>query len=105
MKNWIKNFYRNLFRKKYNFTFSDDIPVEFEDHTIYIIDKNHAWAMSFKCPCGCASHVHLNLLHNANPKWTYKIVNSKLTVFPSIDRIRGCKSHFWIRKSKIYWCY
>jgi len=104
MKNWIKNFYRNLFRKKYSLIFSNEVPVELGDNIIYICDENQAWIMSFKCPCGCDNDVHLNLLNDANPKWIYKITNSKLTVFPSIDRVCRCRSHFWIRKGKIHWC-
>lgn len=103
MRNWFKKFYHKIFRIKYNFIFSDDFPVDLEDRTIYICDKNQAWAMSFNCPCGCDNDVHLNLLYDANPKWTYKIINSKLTIYPSIDRVHGCKSHFWIRKNKVYW--
>ena len=38
-------------------------------------------------------------------KGKYKIDKKKrVTLFPSVHRMVGCKSHFFIRKGKIAWC-
>ena len=104
MKSWFKKLLRRLFRKKYHYARSDDIPDYLENDLVYICDENQAWAIIFVCPCGCGEPIYLNLLQSANPKWKYSIKRNKISIFPSIDRIRGCKSHFWLRNGKIYWC-
>jgi hypothetical protein len=80
------------------------LPEIFDERTIYVIGKPEPWLVAFNCPCGCNSIIQLNLLQNAKPKWRL-LENSKgrITISPSVWRTEGCKSHFFVRKSKIDW--
>ena len=45
----------------------------------------------------------LNLLENASPKWCFRLERKKsISVYPSIRRTLGCRSHFWLKNGKIY---
>ena len=78
-----------------------DTPFDLDDNTMYLIDE---WSIVFKCPCGCEKDIHLNTLKNASPKWSYSIKKNRIDITPSIRRLKGCKSHFWIKKGKVVWC-
>ncbi|RIH66192.1 hypothetical protein D1164_04580 [Mariniphaga sediminis] len=104
----LKN-YRNFhfwFRNKYKTRVAYDIIEEYKANTIYLIkdtDKN-PWLITFLCPCGCKSEIHLNLLKEANPCWNYVVdKKNRITIRPSVNRTVGCKSHFNIIKGRIYW--
>lgn len=90
---------------EYDFCFSDDLPVSIANGKIYIIGAHkHQWLLAFKCPCGCENIVQLNLLEHTFPKWGYKIsLMGKLTIYPSINRMIGCRSHFFIIRGNVKW--
>ena len=51
--------------------------------------------LQFLCPCGCGEVVSLNLLRDAGPAWRLEIdEESRVSVWPSVRRQSGCKSHF-----------
>ncbi|HCY43381.1 MAG TPA: hypothetical protein DHV48_18935 [Prolixibacteraceae bacterium] len=83
----------------------DELPEMVTDKVIYIVgEMNFPWLLAFKCPCGCQNLIQLNLLKDAEPCWRFKIdKKKKINIYPSVWRINGCKSHFFIRKSKIQW--
>lgn len=83
----------------------DELPEMVTDKVIYIVgEMNFPWLLAFKCPCGCQNLIQLNLLKDAEPCWRFKIdKKNKINIYPSVWRINGCKSHFFIRKSKIQW--
>ncbi|WP_394341525.1 DUF6527 family protein [Albibacterium indicum] len=56
------------------------------------------------CPCGCKNILHMNLMEEESPCWSYSI-NKKniITIRPSVNRIVGCKSHFFVREGKVVW--
>lgn len=95
----------DLFRPEYSFKYEEEFPDSIKENTIYIIgQKLSPWVLSFFCPCGCKSIIQLNLLKEADPNWKYRItVQNKITISPSIRRTFGCKSHFFIRNSKVEW--
>ncbi len=68
--------------------------MSFEENKIYVC-KSEVRA-DFICPCGCKQIISLNLLKGSTPLW--KINGNSIT--PSINRIVGCKSHFYITKGK-----
>jgi len=62
-------------------------------------------SLAFKCPCGCDTTIFLNLLFDAKPRWKYYITKKgNISISPSVWRKVGCKSHFYIRESRISWC-
>jgi len=101
-----------LFRKKkcyeknnlYKYIFIEDVPHHAEDRTLYFIgEQNYYWQFVMVCPCGCKSLLHMNLMSDEAPYWTYIIRNDLVSITPSIDRIVGCRSHFFIKEGKIIW--
>lgn len=83
----------------------DELPENVNEKTIYIIgDSSQPWLLAFNCPCGCHNLIQLNLLKDADPCWKYKVTRKKkINISPSVWRTTGCKSHFFVRKSKIDW--
>lgn len=62
------------------------------------------WAY-LNCPCGCNEILNLSLMKSHDPHWTIKIDSlARPTLYPSIWKNDGCKSHFWIKNGKISWC-
>ncbi len=90
---------------EYKFKFEEDFPDSIKENVIYIVGaKKSPWLLAFKCPCGCAQTIQLNLLKEADPCWKYKITaRKKINISPSVWRTTGCKSHFVIRNSKTEW--
>lgn len=102
----------SLFRKfvkwlqpKHTIEFVEDVPLQFTNKTIYIVGlEKDPWLISFKCPCGCNSIINLNLLKEAKPRWKFSFrTKKKINISPSVNRLLDCKSHFFIRNSKIDW--
>lgn len=96
-------------KKKIKFDYlyarADDVPDIIEKGIVYIIgDEGFEWLLAFKCPCGCNEVIQLNMLKEAKPCWRVKCFENKsVTIIPSINRIRNCRSHFTITKGKIDW--
>jgi hypothetical protein len=93
------------FQPKHKIVFKQDLPENLADKTIYLIgESTNPWLIAFKCPCGCNSVIQLNLLREASPRWRlYVKSKKKVDIFPSVWRTNGCKSHFFIRGSKVEW--
>lgn len=102
LRNWIKG----LFKKKYKYSLVSDIPDLIESNFIYIIENNgYQWQIVMLCPCGCKKTLHMNLMKEHKPYWSFEIDKRKrISLSPSVHRIIGCKSHFFVRKSVIIWC-
>ena len=56
------------------------------------------------CPDGCGELLTINLDARAGKAWRAYGSHEELSVFPSVWRETGCKSHFILWRSKIYWC-
>ena len=47
----------------------------------------------------------LNLSKNKKPLWKVKFDDKgRVTIHPSIHKLDGCESHFWIINGMIKWC-
>lgn len=96
---------RKSFELDYRHIHVDDLPDEFKNSTIYVVGENgYDWLVAFKCPCGCNDVVQLNLLSDGEEVW--KVIyhnNGTLSLSPSINRVRKCKSHFSINKNLVWW--
>jgi hypothetical protein len=56
------------------------------------------------CPCECGEVISLNLMTSQRPCWTVtRHEDGTVSVYPSVDKTTGCKSHFFIRRSMIEW--
>lgn len=83
----------------------EDIPDNLENRIIYLIGEvNRPWSASFNCPCGCEEVISLSLISTDRPRW--RITHNKderITLYPSVNKIKGCKSHFFIKNGKVIW--
>ncbi|WP_409557922.1 MULTISPECIES: DUF6527 family protein [Flavobacteriaceae] len=103
--NWLKV----LFKKKekgFKYEVVSELPAVPLERTLYLEgDKKEKdyWYALLKCPCGCGDNIMLNLMNDAKPCWKVNINNKRPSVFPSIWRTKNCKSHFSLRKGKVFW--
>lgn len=107
----VKNFFRRLLLQlrdlNYSVRVSENNPRdnEIEDDEIVIVGSGgyYKWAY-IKCPCGCCDTISLSLMQKFSPSWKLKFDSShRISLYPSIWKIAGCRSHFWIRDGKIEW--
>lgn len=71
---------------------------------VLLKDNSENWSVGFLCPCGCGDTIELLLLPNVMPRWDIKIDrNGRPTLYPSVARVSGCRSHFWLRRGRIKW--
>lgn len=83
----------------------DDPPDFLEQRFVYLVgDRPTPWSASMLCPCGCAATIQLSLLANDKPSWRANVsANGVVTLTPSVWRVKGCKSHFFVRRGRIVW--
>ena len=110
---WLLDPFRKLHRKWYRFRYRklsmnvvDDIPDQIAPGTLYLIgEDNDYWAVSMRCPCGCGDTITLNLI-GPHPVWKIKTKQrGKLSLYPSVHRLTGCRSHYWVRNNALIWAY
>jgi len=103
-KKLISFFNRDDTNLRVDYEFSSDIPETVVNERLYIVgEKRFYWCIVFKCPCKCGELITLNLLSEAKPRWRFSIKWGKLSIYPSIWRHVGCKSHFHIYKNSVHW--
>ncbi|WP_430303984.1 DUF6527 family protein [Splendidivirga corallicola] len=91
-------------RPDFKVTTTDEVPVHYRAGIVYIVGTpTEPWLLTFLCPCGCRAEIKLNLLAEEPPYWQFKIKYKKINIHPSINRIIGCKSHFWIASGRTVW--
>lgn len=58
-----------------------------------------------RCPCGCEEIILLSLSSSRSPRWQVSLDwLGRPSISPSVRRLDGCRSHFWIRSGKVDWC-
>lgn len=70
--------------------------------TVLVHRSRPRWLL-MQCPCGCGQEVSLNVDASAGPAWRFYRRRGRLSVFPSVWRESGCKSHFIIWRDSIDW--
>jgi hypothetical protein len=81
------------------------LPKNPKPRVLYIVQEDgfeeHA---AMLCPCGCGELLQMNLLPDERPCW--RLVRHKdgtSSLKPSVWRKKGCRSHFWLRRGRIFW--
>jgi hypothetical protein len=71
---------------------------------LYLVEKGRrrVWAV-FSCPCEHGHRIVANLSRQRRPYWNVSIRKGLANFWPSFWLKSQCKSHFWIRGSRIYW--
>jgi hypothetical protein len=68
-----------------------------------LIHRNINRSIVFSCPCGCQEQLPINLDARAGPAWhLYRGSGRDVSLFPSVWRESGCKSHFIVWHNNIY---
>lgn len=79
-------------------------PAVVKDNTVYVIGENSfVWYLMLRCPCGCGEIIKLNTQEDTYPSWQLQSRSKLCSITPSIWRVVGCKSHFWLTNGKIKW--
>jgi hypothetical protein len=91
---------------KYKVSWVEEVPDELHSKTVYIAGENsHLWYAAMVCPCGCNATLQMSLMEGQRPRWSVTVHdNDTVSLHPSVWRKVGCKSHFWLKRGKIYWC-
>lgn len=61
-------------------------------------------SLLIKCPDGCGETLVINLDERAGKAWAIDIRQGTLSLFPSVWREDGCRSHFILWRDRIIWC-
>ncbi len=92
-----------MYRPKIDYFFVNEIPElsSIKSNTVYI-DIEHN-VCSHLCPCGCNEEIITPLSRNHG--WTLTYDGDCISLSPSIGNgAYNCKSHYFIKNSKIIWC-
>ena len=95
----------NCFSFKIEILKDNPNPDELKKNIVYVVvgGDRTKWAY-LRCPCGCNDIIMLSLDRKLNPSWSVKQDKfGRASIFPSINKLAGCRSHFWIKKGKLKW--
>lgn len=83
----------------------EELPDELDARTLYVVGENgHRWFAAMLCPCVCGVTLHLNMLPDARPRWGLtEHRDGTVSLRPSVWRKKDCRSHFFLRRSRIEW--
>lgn len=83
-----------------------DIPDRTANRILYHVGEGgYTWYAVMRCPCGCGELLQLNTTPGARPRWDVNVHDDgTVTLYPSVWRKVGCRSHFFLRNGKIIWC-
>lgn len=100
---WLRDRLRPRFRTEH---VAEDAPETPSDRVLYIVTEDgNPWSAAMLCPCGCGEILHMNLLPDERPIWSLSVhADGTSTLYPSVNRMKGCRAHFWFRKGRVYWC-
>jgi hypothetical protein len=91
-------------RTRYKLRSVIELPDEPRARILYAIGEGEAWSAAMLCPCGCSSVIQLSLLQDDQSKWRLSVDRKgRPTLYPSVWRTVGCKSHFFLRKGEVIW--
>lgn len=92
---------------RYRAVFIDERPEadEMTPQTLYIVGSREApFCAAMLCPCGCSDVIYLSLVTDDEPRWRVKVYEDGMpTVIPSIWRVVGCRSHFFLFWGRVRW--
>lgn len=101
------NYLCSLFSKKrFRTVYVDDMPEDYKKKSIYIVGEDNPWYAIMLCPCGCNEIIRLCLQDEVSPSWKLKFHsrNESVSLYPSVWRTSGCRSHFFFIRGRIEWC-
>jgi hypothetical protein len=81
-------------------------PDRLEPRTLYVVGEGKdRFCAAMVCPCGCGADLYMSLVVGDEPSWRAKTHRDGATsLFPSVARKTGCRSHFVLRRGRVTWC-
>lgn len=81
-------------------------PAELEPRVVYIVGEGKdRFCAAMVCPCGCGAELYMSLVVEDEPSWRATIHrDGTCSLFPSVARVVGCRSHFVFRRGQVVWC-
>lgn len=102
---WFVLFVKRLFLTPYKLECVEDLPGKIRKKTLYIVGtKEEPWQVELLCPCGCEDKIILPTNDSMRPRWSLKVDDGTPSLWPSVFRSKGCKSHFFLTKGYVEWC-
>lgn len=83
----------------------EELPDNLDTKSVYLVGEGcYLWFAAMKCPCGCGSVLHMNLLAESRPQWKVtEHADGTVSLAPSVWCTKGCRSHFFLRRGLIDW--
>lgn len=102
-RSWCRDLLRPRFGTEY---VEEDAPMHPKARTLYVVTEDEEpWSAAMLCPCGCGETLEMNLLADERPVWLLNVhKDGSSTLSPSVNRLKGCRAHFWFRGGRVYWC-
>jgi hypothetical protein len=84
----------------------EELPSELDSRILYAVgEAEYLWFAAMVCPCGCGEILYMSLLPESRPRWKLmEHSDGAASLEPSIWRLKGCRSHFWLKRGMIKWC-
>lgn len=81
-----------------------DTPDQVQPNILYLVgEENDYWVAMLCCPCQCGAVINLPMSPDGDPCWKFIGPLKLPNLFPSIDRLVGCRSHFSLVKGIVHW--
>lgn len=83
----------------------ESLPAQLRKKTLYVVQEDGFLEQAaMLCPCGCGQTLHMNLIPDERPCWQLtQHSDGTATLYPSVWRKKGCRSHFWFRRGRVQW--
>jgi hypothetical protein len=72
---------------------------------IAVVKRGTLRSVVMRCPDGCGEAITLNLDPRTDKAWRLYQSRKGLTLFPSVWRDTGCRSHFILWNDVLYWAF
>ncbi len=69
-----------------------------------LVYRGQLRSVLMKCPDGCGETLVVNLDPRAGKAWRLDMRGGDPTIYPSVWRDGGCRSHFIVWRGRILWC-
>ncbi|WP_353740191.1 DUF6527 family protein [Desulfosarcina widdelii] len=81
----------------------EELPNKLDTNKLYLVGEgDYLWFAAMMCPCDCGHILYMGLMPDQKPKWSVTVHHdNSVSLFPSVWRKVGCKTHFWLRNGCI----
>lgn len=104
----LKEYFIHTFQRKHKPLIAckvEELPDVLDSKCIYVVGEgSYNWFTAMICPCGCGETLYMSLLPDDSPRWDITMHrDGTVSLYPSVWRKKGCKSHFFLRNGYIIW--